>query len=188
MSSLGSLELLKNTELNDDQLGILETITSSNSVLLWLIEDILQFVKVEFENKQPTINEITHKEVFSLERSFKSLKDILIGYANHLCISLDFEIDLKVKGLSVESNQSRIHQVLCNLLSNAVKASKRGSTVRMTCKLLDEMDEERDIKSVRLFRFDVIDYGFGIPKSKIDSIFEPFVQLSTSVNESPFPR
>ena len=178
------MELLKETSLTDRQLDLVDTIISSNSVLLLLIEDILQLVKVEFENKQDSVQDILHSQTFGMGECLKSLKSIIIGYANQFSVELSFLWDDAVSDMYVHSNRSRLHQVLSNLLTNAVKASKKDSKVELTCKVLDTIEPASTTS--RLVRFIVQDNGCGIPKSKIESIFEPFVQLNT--NESKVPR
>ena len=178
MSSMGSLELLKETPLNDKQT---DTIISSNSVLLMLIEDILDLVKIEYESKKKTSKEILN-QVFPLDDCLKSLKDIVSGYAAQFGVILEFHIDAAAQGIFVESNRSRLHQILSNLLTNAVKASKKNGVVEVFCNI-----KERNSSDIATFCFQVKDYGTGIPKSKLSYIFEPFVQLN-SLNESKVPR
>ena len=175
MSSMGSLELLNETSLSSDQQELVNTIQSSISILLLLIEDILQFVKIEHYLENPI--DIT-KQAFSLNKCLKSLANIIGGYSSQAGVVVEINICERSKALVIESNQSRLHQILSNLLTNAVKASKRGETVELNCTYHEEGS---------FCLFEVKDYGCGIPKSKIQSIFEPFVQLH-NVNESIFPR
>ena len=173
MSSMGSLELLRETDLNEKQVELLETIISSNSVLLLLVEDILQLL--EFENKKENVK-IVYNQRFGLDECLKSLKSIMFGYASQFSVNLEFDVEEGIRHLFVESNQSRLHQILSNLLTNAVKASHKDGTVELHCNMLEGNN----------ISFKVRDYGSGIPKSKIESIFEPFVQLH-NVNESKVP-
>jgi len=77
MSSMGSLELLNETSLSSDQQELVNTIQSSISILLLLIEDILQFVKIEHYLENPI--GVT-KQAFSLNKCLKSLanKQVLL--------------------------------------------------------------------------------------------------------------
>ena len=175
---MGSLELLKETPLSPTQTDLVDTVISSNNVLLMLIEDILELVKIEYEDKKQTKTE--RETVFSMGDCLKSLKDVATGYANQFMVLLDFEIEEKVRGWMVSSNRSRLHQILSNLLTNAVKASRQEGRVELHCESVKNCE-----KSTLMFR--IKDYGSGIPKSKLESIFEPFVQLH-NVNESIVPR
>ena len=174
MPSMGSLELLKETPLSAPQTDLIDTVISSNNVLLMLIEDILELIKIEYEDKKQT--KTKRDTIFSLGDCLKSLKDVATGYANQFLVSLDFRIEDRVRVMMVSSNRSRLHQILSNLLTNAVKASHQEGRVELHC----EMEQEK-------FKFQIKDYGSGIPKSKLESIFEPFVQLH-NVNESIVPR
>jgi len=181
MSSMGSLELLKETELNDKQHELVETIISSNGVLLLLVEDFLQLVKIEHENTQENIKEVNTQEVFSLRDCLKSLTNMVTGYASQFSVNFESSIDNTVERMVVESNRSRILQILANLLTNAVKASNKGGIVELSC---TNMGLQED--GLTSIKFAVKDYGSGIPKHKIPTIFEPFVQLHNT-NESKVP-
>jgi len=184
MSSMGSLELLKDTPLNEKQLELTDTIVAANGVLLMLIEDILELVKMEHENKNGT-KEIVCDEKFNLGDCFKSLKNIMVGYANQFSVHLEFHVDENIQKENVESNRSKFHQVISNLLTNAVKASKRFGKVELFC-TQSEMEGE-NTEGKQMLTIKVKDYGIGIPQSKLTEIFEPFVQLH-NVNESNVPR
>ncbi|EFC36593.1 predicted protein [Naegleria gruberi] len=174
MSSIGCLELLKETPLNEKQNDLVDTIVSSNSVILLLIEDILQIVKIEHESKGAK-KEDTNIQPFNIFESLKSLKGIISGYASNFKVKLNLEIDEGIKNLTVLSNPSKIHQILSNLLTNAVKASKKDDDVWLKCNILEKKDDE----TVKI-RFTCQDFGCGIPPNLLESIFEPFVQLQNN--------
>ena len=180
MSSMGSLELIKETELTERQTELVDNIISSTNAQLMLIEDIMQVVKIEFENSQANSDKIHRREKFHLGTTLQSLKNVVVGYAQQFSVSIEFQIDQAVESVTVESNQSRLYQIISNLITNAVKASKSGDKVTFTCTYMGKKNEEE------WFSFKVMDYGCGIPKSKIESIFEPFVQLYN--NQSNIPR
>src|SRR5699024_12594909 len=73
------------------------------------------------------------------------------------------------KGLKeklVESDYTRLNQILIKLLSNAIKYNRAAGTVLLRCELIDQQ-----------VHFRVIDSGIGIAAEKIDSLFEPFNRL-----------
>jgi len=185
MSSMGCLELLKQTNLSESQNQLVDTVSESNSVLLMLIEDILQLVKIEHETKEGGDTKSLYSQHVNLGDCLKSLKNIVMGYANQFAVTLKFNIQEGVERLVVESNRSRLHQILSNLLTNAVKVSKKNGVVELYCKLVD--DGKKNDDGMKWICFEVTDYGVGIPQSKIDSIFEPFIQLHNT-NESKVPR
>ena len=184
MSSMGCLELLKQTNLSESQNQLVDTVSESNSVLLMLIEDILQLIKIEYENKE--VGKRNETEGFQLEDCLKSLKNIVMGYANQFNVSLRFFIQDELQKLAVQSSRSRIHQILSNLLTNAIKVSPPNSIVELHCeKVVEEVENTEE--GVTWIAFRVVDHGVGIPQSKLKEIFEPFVQLHNT-NESKFPR
>ena len=179
MSSIGCLELLKETPLNEKQNDLVDTIVSSNSVLLLLIEDILQIVKIEHE-----IAEVPNSQnvrSFNLYESLLSMRGIISGYASIFKVKLTFQLDEQIKNKLVLSNASKLHQILSNLLTNAVKASKPDGEVVLSCQVINRKDDNL------LVRFNCIDHGNGIPPHLIESIFEPFVQLQNNL-QSKVPR
>jgi len=101
--------------------------------------------------------------------------------------SLHFSICDGLEHVVVQSNRSRLHQILSNLLTNAVKVSEKNERVELTCKLVNDSVVNESNENVKWVCFEVKDYGAGIPHSKIDSIFEPFIQLHNT-NESKVPR
>ena len=178
MSAMGSLELLKETEMNDKQMELVDIIASSNGVVLMLIEDILALLKVEFEDKQ---DKQVQMQTFALGECMKSLKDMVTGYASHFEVSVEYHIEEEIKELIVESNRSRMHQIFSNLLTNAVKASKKN-----TCVLLD-IGLKSITNGIANVEFKVTDFGCGIPQAQTKAIFEPFVQLRGNANDKKIP-
>ena len=181
MSSMGSLELLKETKLTERQQELVDMIFSSNSVLLVLVEDILQLVKIDNESKQEEGGKMVPKETFNLCDCLKELKNYSTGYASQFSVRLNFAID-GVADVFVHSSVSRLHQILSNLLTNAIKASKENGNVELHCSLGESVDSYHTN-----FVFKVKDYGCGIPENKFQEIFEPFIQLHNG-NESTVPR
>ncbi|KAF0981339.1 hypothetical protein FDP41_012599 [Naegleria fowleri] len=155
LSSLGSIELLKETNLNNEQAGHLEVIQASNSVLLTLIEDIFLFIDLDRAPKNmtpmntrkayddnPSIEhnsgtELTrfqeHSSAFSISKSIHTILDILQNYSSKFQIKIECYIDDSVKSLIVFANQTRLQQCMLNILTNAVKASKPNGVVELYC-------------------------------------------------------
>jgi len=179
MSSQGSLELLQATTLSQEQQDLIQTISSSNSVLTTLVEDILQLIKYEHENTHDTSEKIYNQPV-GLMATLDNLKRIVSGYANQFSVCIDFQVDEAIENLVVISNRHKIQQFLSNLLTNAVKASKKNDHVELIVKREEISADQVEVS------FQVKDFGCGIPKSKFKSIFEPFTQLH-NVNESTVP-
>ncbi|KAG2374212.1 hypothetical protein C9374_011049 [Naegleria lovaniensis] len=159
LSSLGSIELMKETNLSNEQAGHLEVIQASNSVLLTLIEDIFLFIDLDRAPKNMTpmntrkasddnpsiehksTSELTrfqeHSSAFSISKSILTILDILQNYSNKFQIKIECYIDDSIKSLIVFANQTRLQQCLLNILTNAVKASKPNGVVELYCSKVD---------------------------------------------------
>ena len=182
-SSMGSIELLKETELTDKQKEHVETIQSANGIVLALIEDILNYIRLEQEKIDGRIenNETRHRdEIFSLQSVVNMVDAIIKNYAQQLHVTVQITSD--IENIIVKGDQTGLYQCLTNLLTNAVKASKHHDVVELKCNLLSE-----DSQNNRLWvEFQVTDHGIGIDESKQTLIFQPFVQLQ-GYNESIYP-
>ncbi|EOZ95558.1 diguanylate cyclase/phosphodiesterase (GGDEF & EAL domains) with PAS/PAC sensor(s) [Indibacter alkaliphilus LW1] len=161
---IGMSHLLLEENPRPDQMENLKTLQFSAENLLGLINDILDYTKIDsgkvelesvaFELKT-VVNRIIHS--YSYQAREKSL-DIQFVY--------DERIPDKILGDPV-----RLGQVINNLISNAVKFTEKGF-VRIGVELLEDSS-----KKIKLnFKFE--DTGIGIPKEKLDSIFEAFTQAS----------
>jgi signal transduction histidine kinase/CheY-like chemotaxis protein/HPt (histidine-containing phosphotransfer) domain-containing protein len=163
---IGMTGLLLDTELNDQQRRYAEIVRSSGESLLNLINDILDFSKIEAKK-------------LDLERLDFDLTTLLEDFAATLAVKahekgLEFvcAAELNVPTL-LQGDPGRLRQILTNLAGNAIKFTQRGEiTIRV--ELLEK--NERDI----FLRFAVCDTGIGIPKDKIDLIFDQFSQVDAS--------
>lgn len=162
---IGMSHLLLEDNPRPDQMENLKTLQFSAENLLGLINDILDFTKidsgkVELENVEfdlkNVINRIIHS--YSYQAREKSL-DIRFEF--------DANIPKKILGDPV-----RLGQVINNLISNAIKFTESGF-VRIKLTLLKD-----DFTKIKV-RFDFEDTGIGIPEDKLESIFEAFTQAST---------
>ncbi|WP_375583065.1 PAS domain S-box protein [Cyclobacterium xiamenense] len=162
---IGLSHLLLEDNPREDQLENLRTLQFSAENLLGLINDILDFNKIDsgklilekvpFEPKN-LINRIIHS--YSYQIRDKSLEIIY---------EPDFELPKLLIGDPV-----RIAQILNNLISNAIKFTDRGY-IKISLKRIKQRDNWVTI------RFTVKDTGIGIAKNKIKSIFDAFTQAST---------
>jgi len=163
---LGFTEMLLDTQLDYEQTEYAETIKRSGDGLLSLINDILDFSKIEAGQLEvETVDfdpEVTAYDVCELIRPRLQDKPIEI-----LCRIGD-EVPAYVRG-----DPARFRQVLLNLMGNAAKFTEAGEI-----ELRIDMAEEHDGR-VRL-HVSVRDSGIGIPKDKVDTIFEVFQQADTS--------
>lgn len=164
---LGMCELLRGTELDDQQLEYLNFATGSAENLLSLINDILDFSKIEAGKLQ------IEERVFSIDRLMKEVIGLMRMQAKPKDIKLidyrDPEIDACYVGDAL-----RIRQILLNLISNAIKFTEQGEIhVRVMPATQDQSSFRPNNRSIR---FEVEDTGVGIAAAKLDRIFQPFEQ------------
>jgi CheY-like chemotaxis protein/signal transduction histidine kinase/HAMP domain-containing protein len=168
-----SRQLAENRDenLTDKQVRFAETIHSSGSDLLSLINDILDLSKIESGMMGIEVGEVLVADITAqLERNFHQVaqdKD------------LDFAIELgEDLGTALQTDDKRLQQILMNLLSNAFKFTEKGRIVLRIEKgrkgeiyHLESLNRSSDVLA-----FSVIDTGIGIPTDKQRIIFEPFQQ------------
>ena len=145
--------------LNDKDLHRVQRIRENCEHLLGLINDILDLSKIE-AGRLEIVTEATNLDVLIRETA-----DQLGGEAKFRKVRLKREVPRSLALL--ETDESRLKQVLINLLSNALKFTAEGSvTIRV----------EADPKTRQPVRIDVIDTGIGISSDKLEEIFEAFRQ------------
>jgi len=163
---LGFSELLRATTTSEEQKDYVETIVSSGGALLRIIDDILDFSRIE--SGQVGIEQSS----FHLAPVVDEVAELLRPQAERKGIEMRTEIDGEFS--AVVGDAGRLRQVLLNLAGNAVKFTGRGS-VTIGLKALARMAEAVEVE------FSVRDTGDGIPQEKIQEIFEPFKQADSSV-------
>jgi PAS domain S-box-containing protein len=151
--------------LNDYQQRSLQIIESSGHHLLELINDILDLSKIEagkfdFYPQNVEVNELCRASL-TFVKSQAAKKSIQVIFKNQAQVSQIF------------ADVRRLKQILVNLLSNAVKFTPDGGTVTLQV----VTDLERD-----LIQFNVIDTGIGIAPQDLQRLFQPFVQVDSSLN------
>ena len=167
---MGTAELLCETNLSPEQRELIEIVRSSASTLLTIINDILDYSKIE-------AGELTlQMQSFDLSSLVEEVVWLFRGRAvkEGLSLSLDSSPALPER---VRGDPVRVRQILWNLVSNAIKFTEAGSIrIRVTPRL--------DPEPSTLIRFEVEDTGIGIPEQSIPRIFEDFTQLDMSTTRS----
>jgi hypothetical protein len=163
--------------LTTKQVGFAQTIHSSGSDLLDLINDILDLSKIESGTMAVDITAVPFGEMRKfVESTFRQMAD-LKG------LHFDVEVDPLLPP-ALQTDTKRLQQVLKNLLSNAFKFTERGS-VKLKAELATggwnpEQELLNGANAVVAFR--VTDTGIGIPKEKHGVIFEAFQQGDTGTS------
>lgn len=164
---MGLSSLLKDTILNDKQQEFVSAINNSSKNLLVIINDILDISKIESGKL-----ELEHIS-FDLKDKLDSLMSSLQIKASEKNLFLKLEWDEQLSPIC-KGDPFRINQILVNLLGNALKFTQVGS-VKLKVRQLASTDNFQKIE------FKIEDTGLGIPKDKLDSIFEDFSQVDSSI-------
>jgi signal transduction histidine kinase/ligand-binding sensor domain-containing protein/DNA-binding response OmpR family regulator len=161
---IGMAGLLSNTKLTEEQQDFTETIKNSGEALLKVINDVLDFSKIESGSME------LDEHDFDLRDCVEGVLDIFAEKAHR--IDLVYQVDPGVPP-QIVTDPLRLRQVLINLVSNAIKFTTRGE-VFIKVKLASA--EADDL----LLKFTVRDTGIGIPADKMNKLFKAFSQVDSS--------
>jgi PAS domain S-box-containing protein len=163
---IGMTDLLLGTELTGEQREFAEVVHSSGDLLLHVIDDILDYSKIEAGKLD------LERAPFNLRDCVEGALDIVAPRAWEKELELACLID-EAAPAGIVGDEARLRQVLLNLLSNAVKFTDRGEVVV----LVDA--EETGAGSYRV-ELAVRDTGIGIPPDRMDRLFTSFSQVDAS--------
>ncbi|MDN8584866.1 ATP-binding protein [Vibrio alginolyticus] len=163
---IGVSSLLNDTDLDPQQKEFVEIIDSSSHSLMTIIDDILDFSKVEAGKVELEYTSYDLRELLDDVISLHSVK------AKQKNLQLLSDIDPHLP-MEVQGDATRLKQVLNNLLSNAIKFTERGHVKLLVA--LSRLDGE-----TAHIRFRVVDSGIGIAKEYQQAIFERFQQADGS--------
>ncbi|WP_047539827.1 ATP-binding protein [Methylotenera versatilis] len=162
---IGISTLFKTTPLNADQRDLLKTLDSSSKLLLSLLNNVLDFTKIE--ERKFTVEHID----FSAEEAVRDTLEIFRSQAATKGIQVGLSISDSLH--AVKGDAFVIRQVLANLMGNAIKFTEKGS---VTLSAITLQDDGAQI----LVRFEVADTGTGIPQDKQNKVFDSFTQADSS--------
>ena len=160
---LGVSQLLKRSIQNEDNRDRVDVLCNSAEHLLAVLNDILDFSKIEqgqfnIQKKNFRLGELVNT-VDSIYRPLCENKSVAFSIVNHL-----------VDDIEIYTDQVRLNQVMFNLLSNALKFTHQGG-ISVSFEIDSIFNSDKASLIVR-----VKDSGIGIDDSKIEAVFEPFVQ------------
>ena len=165
---IGFVELLDETKLNEEQNDFLIRIKSSSEALMSLINDVLDFSKVESGHLNLELRD------FSILPMINSLNSMFLSQATEKGLSLKINVDDTVPR-KIRGDETRLRQILLNLLSNAIKFTKSGDVSL----LVSTHSIDPEFNSVEL-EFEVRDTGIGMSPDEISRLFMPFSQGDSS--------
>jgi PAS domain S-box-containing protein len=170
---IGFAQILADSPLSPEQREQVAIIRSSGQALEKLITDILDLSKIEAGKI----------EIESAPFGLHSCVDEIIAFfqpkARAATLTVQAKIDDDVPGI-VNTDESRLRQILTNLVNNALKFTEKGGvTVHVSCTRGEPLSAGDTRRELRLF-FAVTDTGIGIPADKIQKLFKPFSQVDSS--------
>ncbi|MEM1004253.1 MAG: ATP-binding protein, partial [Pseudomonadota bacterium] len=166
---VGMTELLGETRLNDEQLLYVNTIRNSGEALLVIINDVLDYSKIEADKL------ILHPEQFDLERCILEVAMLLQPSVRDKGLTLLVDYDLFLPTLFV-GDPGRVRQVLTNLVGNAVKFTSEGHVLVRVTGVPHPDTQSCDIHVA------IEDTGIGIEADKVAHIFGEFNQVEDQRN------
>ncbi|MEE4202563.1 MAG: response regulator [Halieaceae bacterium] len=166
---IGNLNLLKRDNLTAEQAEDLQSIENASDALLALINDVLDFAKIEAGELQ-----LEHTE-FSLAAIASTLKSVFRGQAQKKGIGFNVEVQPAIETRLFRGDPTRINQVLFNLISNAIKFTSEGS-VTVALRIMEATEHHATIE------LQITDTGIGIKAEAVERLFSPFIQENTSIN------
>lgn len=171
-SVYGLLELIAEEKPNEKIMAMVSTAKTSASGLLEILDDILDFAKMDADKM-----ELDHFEVpvRTLVRGILEALSVKV-HGNHVQLIDDITEDVP---FVVLGDPKRLRQIIMNLAGNALKFTKEGSvTLRVTTKTEHIEKPENGVT----LRFEIIDTGIGMPQNVADRLFQPFTQADNSTS------
>jgi PAS domain S-box-containing protein len=163
---IGMTELLTRTQLTPEQAEYVDTIRVSGEALMTVINDILDFSKIESGRIE------LEDSVFELKPCIEEVYDLLSSKASEKGLDLLYWVDAEVPPMII-GDKHRIRQILTNLVGNAIKFTNDGE-IYISVALKWKVGKLFELE------FSVKDTGIGIPKEKLDRLFQPFTQADSS--------
>lgn len=164
---IGMIDLLMETELKGEQMEYAEIIRNSADTLVAIINDILDFTKMESGKME------LEETPFELSSVIKEVISLFSVEAGKKGLELVHFIDDRVPPV-LFGDMGRLRQVLINLIANSIKFTDQGGIY-----LLVTMQETRG--NSHIIEFTVKDTGIGIAPDKIERLFQPFSQVDSSM-------
>ena len=166
-AALGFAQLLRSGvfgPINNEQGEALSRVERSQTHLARLIDDILDFARLEAGRVRVRLEAVPVSEILD------DLLPLVEPQAEEKKISLSAHAS---NGLVVAVDRQRMRQIMLNLVGNAIKFTNPGGAVRVTARA-----------EANRVRFEVQDNGLGIPPNRLKEIFDPFVQVDDALTRT----
>jgi two-component system sensor histidine kinase/response regulator len=168
---IGMTDLLLSTEVTGEQREYLEEMQSSARSLLQLLNDLLEYSKLEAGKLD------TEPAQFPLRMTLHTIVHPLMYLASQKGLTLGYSVDFDVPDRLV-GDPARLGQILVNLIGNAIKFTDSGE-IRVN---VERVGSDRKQACVK---FTVSDTGVGITSDRIERIFEPYYQVRPAGSRRP---
>ena len=149
--------------VNDAQVNALTRIARSQQTLLSLINDVLNFAKLEAGAVKYTMTEV------ALAPTLMAIEEFIAPQLQHR--KMQYAVHAGDERVTVNADADKLQQILINLLSNAIKYTADGGTIDVHC--------ETTATEVQVH---VHDTGIGIADDRLETIFDPFIQVGRALN------
>ena len=169
---IGMIQLLCETNLTEEQKDFVYTIRDSGNSLLTIINDILNFSKIESGNLQ------LEAHPFRLKDIIKSVCNLLSTQTDIKKINMQYSIDSHIP-VYLLGDGSRLRQVLLNLIGNAIKFTPAGGVYLSANSQLIADDQECTQYQLMI---SIKDTGIGIDGDRLQKLFQPFTQADASIS------
>jgi signal transduction histidine kinase/CheY-like chemotaxis protein len=168
---IGMTDLLLDTPLNEEQQQFAQVIRSSGESLLSIINEILDFSKLDAGKVE------LERQEFELCSVADDVGALLSSKASDQGTTLNVFHDGELPDLVV-GDPGRIRQIITNLVGNAIKFTEGGSVQ------INVSSEPDDATGMARVSFEVVDTGIGIVAEKLDGLFDPFTQADASTTRT----
>jgi two-component system sensor histidine kinase RpfC len=164
---IGASDLILGTPLNAEQKDLVQTLRNSGQMLLKLIENVLDFSKIESGKL------VAETVDFDLHGLINGIMDMFASQAEQKGLRLHTQFSAETLFL-LRGDSLHLRQIIINLVGNAIKFTKKGM-VELRVSTLNQDETTSHL------RFEVIDTGIGIAQESQQAIFESFTQADAAI-------
>lgn len=171
---LGMAQLLALSDLTPEQQDYVQTIQDSGTILLTIINDVLDLSKIESGKLE------LDESPFVLTDTLKFVNNLLRSPAQNRSVNLHYSAHPDLPSTLI-GDSLRLRQILLNLVGNAIKFSEHGDvSISVNSRLRPDLSSDQSDKHELIFA--VTDAGIGIPSDRLASLFQTFTQADASIS------
>ncbi len=168
---IGMIDLLSQSNLEPSQEGYVSTLKKSSNILMDILNNILDLAKIEAGRME------LKRSTFLLAEIVDKIHALFMPVASTNGVSLHYHINKSLPKY-INTDETRLIQILSNLISNSLKFTKRGGSIDIGFELIETN------KQYSFIRVDVRDSGIGISEENQKLLFKSFEQIDNSTTKS----